>query len=106
MQTNLYSIRDLKLDTYDLPWAQQNDEAAKRLFKRMLENIPLMKDNPQDFDLHLIGHYDDTSALVKSTAVQFIVSGLSLVLTPSRDDSNANLQKTKVSNDASIQPSS
>lgn len=106
MNTNLYSIRDTKLNSYDMPWSSQNDDTAKRLMARMLKHIPLMEENPQDFDLYLIGHYDDTNAQIKTCSVQFIASGLELTLTPPRDDPNAKIPKTKVHNDTPIQPSS
>nr|UXQ88062.1 MAG: nonstructural protein [Microvirus sp.] len=102
MRHSLYSVQDIKLKSFDSPFPSANDDTAMRLFRRMVENIPTMKDNPEDFKLYNIGAYDlDTGELLPST-LQYTCSGLDLVNKPATEPSH---ETSKVSNDPSIQPS-
>lgn len=107
MQHKLYSILDTKLTTYDAPFPSANKETAMRLFKRMLDNIPTMQDNPSDFQLYLVGSYDIESAKISHCTLQQICSGLDLVKNPTIKQTLGNRDETpKVSHDTPIQPSS
>lgn len=102
----LYTIRDIKLNSFDAPFQSENDATAKRMFSRLLKHIPLMNENPQDFTMHSCGSFLTHNGEVKPTPIQYICSGLDLVNNQPRDKTNAELQKAKVSNDTPIQPSS
>lgn len=105
MQHSLYSVRDVKLDSYDSPYPSANHETAMRLFRRMLNGIPTMKDNPEDFHLYHIGAYDLDTGKLLPQPLQPVCSGLDLVKNQSTDDANAQVPETKVSNDSSVQSS-
>nr|UXQ87950.1 MAG: nonstructural protein [Microvirus sp.] len=99
----LYSIRDIKTDNYDSPFDSENDQTAQRFFTRLMSQVPLMHENPQDFTLHAVGTFNSSNAIIHCLpAIQFIASGLDCLKTTQTDATN---EKTKVSNDPSIQPS-
>lgn len=103
MINKLYSIRDIKTDSYDSPFDSTNDATAKRFFSRILTNVPIMQDHPQDFTLHQVGTFDSTSGQITPLpAVQFLASGLDCVKTLKESPD----ETSKVSNDTPIQPSS
>lgn len=59
MIMNFYAVKDLMTERYMNPSLMEKDEVAIRQFKSNINNIPLWKDNPQDFDLWKLGNYND-----------------------------------------------
>lgn len=107
-QIRLYSIRDIKTDSFEPPLASQNDETAKRLFSNIVKSVPTMRNNPEDFNLHSSGTMcTETGLLYPAVSLQFICSGLSCV-NPTEVNPTEKVttnETTKVSNDTPIQPS-
>lgn len=76
----VFSIRDVKT-TFMAPLIEINDRAAIRNFSRVVNSDDgLMSYSPSDFDLYLIGHFDDQSGKIESVdPVQFVCAGRDLV---------------------------
>lgn len=103
MINNLYAIHDKKLNSFDTPFSSENDATAKRLFTRFIERVPLMAEHPEDFTVHFLGHQNaDSGILTPITPVQYVCSGLDCKKPQQQATTN---EKTKVSDDSSIQPS-
>ncbi len=109
--SKLYSIRDTITDSYEPPFTSVNDETAKRMFARIIKNVPTIYDNPQDFSLHSVGTFDSSNGNVyQFPAVQFIISGLNCVkpfetnLTGLNPEASNN-ETTKVGDDSPVQSS-
>lgn len=62
---NMYSIFDLKARIWSNPFVAPNDMIATREFGRVV-NEPgnAIHDNPEDFELHVIAAWDETSGVV------------------------------------------
>ena len=85
MKLNLYAVYDQKTRAFDAPFTAQNEATALRTFQRVRTNIPLMKDNPNDFDLYEIGSYHTTTGRVDpSDVVQKINNPLDSGKTPEK----------------------
>lgn len=60
MKTNLYSVRDIKLQKYGIPFVAPNDEIAKRMLHSTISaGGTTMSEFPEDFQLYKLGNYDD-----------------------------------------------
>lgn len=69
----LYSIFDLKSQTFSQPVSYVNDEVAKRVIRDMLaQNNSLYARHPEDFVLYCIGEFDDSSAQIAVSADKVI----------------------------------
>lgn len=69
MKLNLYSIFDRKMNIYLAPFPSRNDVDAVRNVQSGF-NSPQMREtpifqNPEDFDLCLIGSFDDESGQIE-----------------------------------------
>lgn len=69
MKLNLYSIYDRKMNIYLAPFPARNDVDAVRNVQASVSD-PQMKQtpvgqNPQDFDLTMIGIFDDESGQIE-----------------------------------------
>lgn len=56
---NIYTIYDNCADNYRQPLFIENDESAKRMFAWIIEQNPFMKANSEQFELKLIGYFED-----------------------------------------------
>lgn len=100
---NLYSIYDQKTRIFDAPFLSETDQAAQRMFERISNNVPVIKDNPSDFDLYYVGTFDGEDGQLKPTnTVQKIINGLSFTEIPSKE--NPYDATTKISDVAPILP--
>lgn len=73
----MYCFYDKKQTEYGVPFAQVNDETAKRYFQMMLHNgDPAMRFAPADFDLYIVGEYNASTGDFISSKPEFIVNGL------------------------------
>ena len=61
----LYSIKD-ELEGFTPPVICKDDQNAKRWFKTQLENNPLMKGNPTDFSIWLIGYFHTGKGIIRA----------------------------------------
>lgn len=76
----IYSIRDA-LTGFMSPALDINDQSAIRNFARAInQGDSLMDFSPKDFDLYLVGEFNNqTGVLTPVSPVQMVVSGSSLV---------------------------
>lgn len=82
MNFNMYSVKDEMTGKFMNPMFVEQEEGADNLairqFKSNLNNIPLWKDNPNDFSLYLVGMFsDEEGAMV--TPIKKITGGRSVV---------------------------
>ena len=105
MINNLYSIRDQKTQEFEQPFLSKTNETAKRTFGRILDSVPVMTQNPQDFDLYHVGDFSNETALVEPCTVQLVTNGLSLVEPNLKEQQHVQIQKTKVGDEPPVQPS-
>lgn len=65
---NIFSIYDTKSQTYGRPFFERNQQTALRSV-RMVVNNPTSENQynkyPQDFELHVIGTYDDETGVLE-----------------------------------------
>lgn len=80
MVYNVYSIRDNKT-AFMQPLYDQSDASAIRGFARAINNEGTIFDfAPADFDLYMVGTFDDQSGELKAVSpIRFVASGSSLV---------------------------
>ncbi len=99
-----YSIRDQKTQEFLHPITSVNEETAVREFYNTLEQVPLMRTHPKDFDLYYLGSFDTDSGILNPVpAVQFIISGLDCI--KSIQQTEPTDETSKVGDDSPIQPS-
>lgn len=85
MKLLMFSICD-KQTSYIFPFPAQTEQAAIRNFSVEINNNPMAKANPQDFELFCVGEFDMESGIVKAyTPNKHVVSGMSVVR---KDDLN------------------
>lgn len=103
----IYVIRDQKVSTFGFPMVYENDKVAIRAFTDSFNQVPIMANNPQDFDLFRAGEFDETTGLMSSgETVQFIINGLNcLELTRQENDHEAQESSTQVGDDSPVQSS-
>lgn len=98
---NVYSIRDQKTQSFDAPVQFQNDDVALRFFISCVEKVPLMSENPADFDMYQIGTFcSETATLAPLECVQLKYNGLNCIKSPTKGN-NAD-ETTKVGDDPSV----
>jgi len=80
MIRSLYSVRDLKAQTFCNPFASLNDATARRDFARAVNdpNSQLCQ-NPEDFSLALVGTFDDESGEIHATGPVFLNNAIDYV---------------------------
>lgn len=104
MKKPLYVIRDQKTQVFESPMAHQNHGTVIRWFTQCLHQVPVMQNNPQDFDLFEVGYFDETTGLISSSdTLNFVINGLSCL--ENEQVRLQNVQKTEstqVSDDASV----
>lgn len=80
MTYDLYCLRD-HYSTFGTPFAHANQNTAKRYFARLVNNSDGdIAFSPRDYDLYLIGHFDDSNGLVSVVSPsEFVCNGADLV---------------------------
>lgn len=82
MLFKMYAVKDEMTGKFMQPMFIESDETsdniATRQFKSNLNNIPLWKDNPNDFSLYLVGVFNDEAG-AQATPINKIVSGRSVL---------------------------
>lgn len=62
MIRSLYSVRDVKAQTFCNPFASLNDQTARRDFAHAAQDKTHgIGQNPEDYSLYLVGTFDDES---------------------------------------------
>lgn len=66
MQRKAYSIRDSKSEVYNTPFFQQSNAEAIRSFDKLVKDqSSMVAQYPDDYDLYLIGDYDDQTGTIQ-----------------------------------------
>ena len=79
MKYNMYSICD-KATSFIYPFPGRSDQEAIRQFAVEMNNTPIGRDNPGDFDLYRVGIFDDQTGRIESVEPAVHVrSGMSVV---------------------------
>lgn len=66
MKTNVYSVYDIIMNTYSLPFYAIHDAHAKRICADLVQRGEgtTVYDHPEDHDLYFLGVYDDHTGLI------------------------------------------
>lgn len=84
----IYSVKDKMTNKFHNPMFicdhEHVEEEATRIFKMQINENPLWRNNPEDFDLYMLGALDDESGTLKNE-VKKIADGRS-VIERSKDD--------------------
>lgn len=80
MKENLFyivAVKDELTNTYLQPTFGDNLDALTRIFKTQINTLPIWKDNPTDFSLYMLGHFDqETGEIIPD--IKKITSGHSV----------------------------
>lgn len=60
----IVAVKDELTETFLQPTFGENLEALQRIFKTQINTLPIWKDNPTDFSLYLLGHFDQKSGII------------------------------------------
>jgi len=91
----MFAIRDNKVSAYGRPFCEQNEILASRALSVAVKDTATQLSHfPEDFDLYLLGEFDDISGvLTPETPPKFVVGAVSLKkLAESRDSLVAELE--------------
>lgn len=83
MVSNLYCLQDAVAKVFMQPFMAGNDDVAVRSFRNAIQKGQgSLADNPGEFNLYLIGTYDDQVGFVSAvTPIDLVVTGAALVST-------------------------
>lgn len=59
MIMTFYAVKDAMTERFMNPALFEREDVAVRQFRSNINNIPLWRDNPQDFDLYSLGTFND-----------------------------------------------
>lgn len=76
MKLTFYAVKDAMTERFMNPALSESDDVAIRQFRSNINNIPLWRDNPQDFDLFSLGTYDDATGEIV-TDMHKVINGRS-----------------------------
>lgn len=80
MKLNVYSIYDKIADEYSLPFFNVKEQLAVRDFSAVVNmDGSKIKDNPDDFELFLVGSFDTESACFDDLENSFVCNATSLL---------------------------
>ena len=79
MELNIYVIYDTETERYMAPWLCENDKAAKRMFAHNIEQIDIWKENPEQFELHFVGTFNDTTGRIEGEINNTVCKGTDLI---------------------------
>lgn len=74
---NIVAVKDELTQTFLQPTFGENLDALIRIFKTQINTLPIWKDNPTDFSLYLLGHFDQNTGIIKPE-LKKIISGNSV----------------------------
>ena len=79
MMLKVYSVRDNKTGDFNVPFFEQNDVQATRMFHKLCNDDRVQIAHfPDDFDMYCIGLFDDKSGKLESFAApEFMVAATS-----------------------------
>lgn len=82
MVLKLYSIHDKKAGTWSPPYVAPTDTHALRSFRDAVNNEDAnnsLRNYPQDFELNLVGAFDDETGTVEGTIPRLMLTAESVV---------------------------
>lgn len=94
MRLKVFSIRDSKGNMFNTPWCKHNERDAIFDFKKMVNNKESLPGQyPKDFDLYLLGEYDDqTGRFAGLDKPQHLEEGIKLLDVKSEEKPSENMQ--------------
>lgn len=96
MQKNLYSVQDMKVDSFFVPFVAQHDAEATRMLKMSLREDSMMTQHPEDFRLFKLGEFNtETGEVIGNSAPVFILNMVDLV-NPSKQPTIEELARDRV----------
>ena len=73
----IVAVKDELTNTFLQPTFGENMDALQRIFSTQINSLPIWKDNPTDFSLYMLGHFDaETGEIIPD--IQKLVSGHSV----------------------------
>lgn len=79
MNVKVFSIFDKKSRSYRPPFFSHNEETAIRTLRKIAECDQLIQDFPSDFDLYVIGKWDDVQGKIEGFDPDFLMEVGSMV---------------------------
>lgn len=73
----IYSVKDIKAGVFSTPFFQRNDVTAVRAFKNEVNattQTSLLSSNPEDFELHYLGEFDERKGAIQSAPETVLLS--------------------------------
>lgn len=82
MIKQIFALRDNQIGTFSPPFFETHEIEAKRGVQQALKQEgSKLKNHPGDFDLYLLGTYDDTSGKMTNTDNPQLIINLSALIT-------------------------
>lgn len=79
----IFTVKDRALDVYNLPFTQSSVAQAVRGFTDEINSDPDrsgVAKHPDDYDLYIIGHYDEiTGLLIPLERIELVVRGKDMI---------------------------
>lgn len=77
MTHQLFALKDNLAGVFMQPQVFQNENVALRNFSMIINETPVFKENPADFELWRLGEYDDVEGFI-TAAPEKMATGLSV----------------------------
>lgn len=65
MKLKMYSIQDIKSDSFAPPFTANNEEVAKRTVQQALQGESLLSSYPEDYRLFEVGTFNNTTGEIE-----------------------------------------
>lgn len=79
MMYMIFTIYDRAAERYLSPWFAETKDAAKRIFAHNIKTIDIWNENPEQFELHMIGLFNDLEGTITEACNELICKGTDLV---------------------------
>lgn len=76
---NIYAVKDELTNTFMQPVFVEKEDEILRTFKFQINNIPLWKDNAEDYSLFYLGTFDQDSGTLIGEFPKKIIGGRSVI---------------------------
>lgn len=88
MLLNVYTLYDVKSETYGLPYFAVNDAIAMRTcYDGCLMADSTVSRHPEDFTIYRLGYYDDSTGVITCSQRVHVVDVVSLIPKEVADES-------------------
>lgn len=78
----IVTVKDRALDTYNNPFTTSTTAQAVRTFADEINSDPnrsAVALHPDDYDLYIVGYYDEQSGQIQPTPTELVVRGKDLI---------------------------